>query len=389
MEEIGSFMEDLSLVQPINKECFELSKKIERLCSFYRYPQAEKLIQTVLFPLFQRVDCNMNDRGLIYFLYGEYHTGKSYLLKHFAGLMKRAYPDIWKQNDLPIIKLDLNNHINTASQLLIFLLDAFGRPIDPTLLNQWQKMNLLKERLQERVITHLERCGTRLLILDECQKLLQPRNHDILDIFELLKDLSNRNHWKGALRTQIILCGTKDGQPMLEAAEWIQGRTQIIRMNELTKQDFGVLLGQIYKDFTTLGISKDWDLFVLSSDGTKGQLNWKMTNYLYGRTHGKVGLTVELIRKAIIHALDEGRLYPIKNDFDVIRLDENIYLQTNTTKENIEHNLKPTIHLSLADRCCIIDSCSHHLKPYKHYSSLKTHYLKQHPEIQLVYGEEK
>jgi hypothetical protein len=246
-----------------------------------------------------------------------------------------------------------------------------------------------KERLQSRLITYLELNGTRILILDECQKLLSSRNSEILDIFELFKDLSTKTNWSGTLRTQIILCGTKDGIPLLEAADWIQGRTRTIKLLEIDGRDFGVFLLKIFKYYTSIGISENWDLVTNISIDQKRNLNEEVALYLFGRTHGKVGLTADLIREAMLHALHEGRLYPDKQDFEAINLDEKTYIMADVPYQPESISDLRQIHLSLQDRCCKVGLCKRSTQPYEKFSSLLHHYKFKHPQVELVYGDKK
>ncbi len=388
MADMICFEEDCKLLQPKNIWTEQLAKIIEKRQAFYMYPLAKKLIQSHFHPLFLSATTNSNDRGRIYFFYGGYHTGKSYLLKYTLVLIKRNYPEIWQIAEAPIIKLDLNNNINTANQLLLYLLAKLGRPINPKTLLHWKKTNLIKERLQGMLIRTLEGCGTRILILDECQKLLQSRNSNITDIFELLKDLSTKTNWNTELRTQIVLCGTKDGIPLLEAADWIQGRTRTIKLQELGRQDFGVFLMRLYRDYISLGVSEKWSLVNKGGESEKWVLNHEMALYIYQRTQGKVGLTVDLIRTAVLSALHDGRLYPEKYDFEDVQLSEKFFIAQPKSAKPITKSSQKKIKLSIQDRTCIIENCSRNHKPYARYASLVYHYKIKHPEINLVYEDD-
>lgn len=391
MEQLICYNEDLTLSKLYNVNLFAISEKIESRQVFYRYPQANTIIQTILLPIFLRADKNTNDRGTIYFLYGDYHTGKSFLLKFFSASLAREFPEYWRKYEQPILHFDLNNHINTANQLLVFLLEKLGRPVDGRIVSQWQKEGLAKERLQFRLISTLERLGTRILILDECQKLLIARNPDLCDIFELLKDLCTKKNWSGELRTQIILCGTKDGLPLLDTADWIQGRTRTIRLLELNESDFYTLLISIYRDYTNEGISKEWDLMQPSLEENKYLLNSELAMYLYARTGGKVGFTVDLIRSAVLFALDKGRLYPMKEDYEGIQLDHKTYIMHPESSPStiVSKKEKRKIRITLHDRLCKIEDCIHSKKSYTRYSALIDHYKKKHPNIELNYEEDK
>jgi Bacterial TniB protein len=383
--------EQLFIQQLQTSPTIQLAKDVENHTAFYYYPQAKEIIQTIIYPRFTRADCNSNDRGLIYFFYGDYHTGKSHLLRYSAYFMKKMHPVMWERFEAPIVKIDLNNHINTAQQLLLLLLEKLGRPIDLRVVNSWKKTNIAIERLRTRLIKLLEELGTRVLILDECQKLLISRNPDITDIFELLKDLSTKHNWNGKLRTEIILCGTKDGIPLLEAANWIQGRTMTTKLCELKIKDYAKLLLSIYKDFVKIGISENWELVNYEADLKKHILNRKVAQYLFTRTNGKVGLTVDLIRKSIIFALDQGRFFPKMKDYESIKLtDKSSMFTISSMKKN--QNKKPVekkkVKIALHNRSCVVNGCPKSKTPYARYKPLIDHYKNNHPDIELVFDED-
>ena len=127
MEKIQCIEEEVLIKQVHHSPTQEIAQLLEERLVFYMYPQAEHILKTFLIPRFQRAEMSNNDRGLIYFVYGNYHTGKSFLLKYYAALMKRCFPAIWKNHEFPILKIDLNNHINTAEQLLLFILEKLFR----------------------------------------------------------------------------------------------------------------------------------------------------------------------------------------------------------------------------------------------------------------------
>ena len=388
MEKMIYFDNDLCLVDNSDTKAKSLAKLISERQIFYMYPKARKIIKNFLWPRVEHADEDANNRGLIYFLYGDYHTGKSHLIRYFITLVQAQYPHYWEMYEKPIITIDLENGINTANQLLLFLLDKLGRPVDKKLLNDWKKMSVLRQRLQNRLISLLERYGTRMLVLDECQKLLIARNPDILDIFELLKDLSTKSNWNGALRTQIVMCGTKDGLPLLEAADWIQGRTRTMHLDELKRLEFGSLLMQIYRDCVELGISEEWNLVNQFKETQKGKLNQDLALYVFSITKGKVGLTVDFIRNAVLLALDDGRLFPKKSDYESINFTEKKFI---ASKDEIPQNAKkhqiPSIHVNLHDTLCKIKGCPRSKKAYLRYSALIRHYKMKHPEIKIIYGD--
>ncbi|MFX1283294.1 MAG: TniB family NTP-binding protein [Promethearchaeota archaeon] len=373
----------LELLDSLPKELKEILDRINTRKPFYMYNQAKEIIRLELDPRFRDADQDMNDRGRILFLYGDYNSGKSYLLRYSASLFKEKYRSYWDnpEETHPIIIVNLTNDINTAKQLLLFLLDQLGRPIDPRQVKNWEKTNVCEVRLRQKLISVLESYKTRLLIIDECQRLLKSRNPDIPNIFEALKDLTTKSYWKDSLRTYFLLCGTQDGLPLLDAADWIQGRAHSIKLRSLPQIEYGNFLWAIHEDFTSMGISDKWNLVIEDKSSENLVLNPEIAMFLYKRSYGKAGLTVELIKYAAKRALNAGRLYPDKDDYGLIIL-EGVNYETLRVEHEDGNELK--IVLGFEDRLCKIKGCKRSRSPYKTYRNLINHYKMKHKNIKLV-----
>ena len=353
---------------------------------FYMFNQAEEIIRDEIFTRFRDADKDTNNRGRIFFLYGDYNTGKSSLLKYAAFMLYQKFNPYWLVLDTcPIHIIDLRDDINTAKQFLLYLLAELGYPIDPIILKNWDVSHIAEVRLREKVISVLEKHQTRLLILDECQRLLKARNPNIPNIFECIKDLTTKAYWSGTLRSSIILCGTHDGLPLLEAADWIQGRAHSIKMHELNQTEYAYFLWVIYTDFINLGISSEWNLAIYDENKKDYVLNPEIASFLFQRTKGKVGLTVEIVREAIKRALNQGKLHPSVNDYKYVILEgknyQNIDLRSNSESQE---SLENTIMVGINDRICKIKGCPQSRKPYAHYNTLIHHYKLKHPNVQIL-----
>lgn len=375
--------EHLELLNSLPEEFKEVLDRINKRKPFYMYNQAREIISLELDPRFLDADQDVNDRGRIMFLYGDFNSGKSYLLRYSASLFKRKYHSYWdsSQETHPIIIINLTNDINTAKQLLLFLLDQLGRPIDPRQIKNWESTSVCEIRLRDKLISTLESYKTRLLIIDECQRLLKSRNPDIPNIFEALKDLTTKSYWKDSLRTYFLLCGTQDGLPLLDAADWIQGRAHSIKLHSLSQHEYGNFLWAIYEDFISMGVSRKWNLVIKDGISENSVLNPEIAMFLYKRSYGKVGLTVELIKYATKRAINAGRFYPDKKDYGLIILEG---VEYETRNEDCEINKDMKIVLGYEDRLCKIGNCKRSRDPYKTYRSLVNHYKLKHKEIKLV-----
>ncbi len=361
--------------------------KINQSQNFYMYDQADEIINFEIYPRFRDADEDTNYRGRICFLYGDYDTGKSFLVRYAASLLYHKFNVYWKESDSnPIQIIDLRDDINTAKQFLLFLLSQFGYPIDPLQLKSWDRAHITEIRLREKVISILESRQTRLLVLDECQRLLKARNPNIPNIFECIKDLTNKKYWNGSLRTCIFFCGTHDGLPLLEAADWIQGRAHSIRMKELSKDEYPYFLWTVYSDFVDMGISPEWNLAIRDNTSKNHVLNPEVASFLYQRTEGKVGLTVEIIRDAVKRALDRKRLHPNLNDYKLVILEGKDYEKIKLEVEEvlIPVHYQDSIVLRYNDRLCKIGGCPRSKNPYKNFGNLLNHYKRKHPTIKIV-----
>lgn len=354
---------------------------------FYMYDQAESIISEEIYTRFRDADKDMSNRGRMFFLYGDYNTGKSYLVRYAASLLFHKFSYYWHAPDIyPIHIIDLRDDINTAKQLLLYLLAQLGFPIDPLLLKNWERSHVAEVRLREKLISILELHQTRILVLDECQRLLKSRNPNIPNIFELIKDLTTKSYWSSSLRTSIIFCGTHDGLPLLDAADWIQGRAHSIKLRELKLDEYAYFLWTIYTDFISLGISLDWNLAIYDEETNDRVLNPEIASFLFQRTRGKVGLTVEIIRDAVKRALNRGQLHPSQDDYKLVILEgmdfEDIELES-LKKRGKEEN-KDRILVGIKDRMCKVKGCPRSRNPYVQYKSLIRHYKLKHPNIQII-----
>ena len=386
---IGNFEINDSHLQSLG-EISQIHQQIMKLVNdrqvFYMYDQAESIIRDEIYPRFRDADKDMSNRGRIFFLYGDYNTGKSYLVRYAASLLFRKFSHYWHSPDIyPIRIIDLRDDINTAKQLMLYLLAHLGFPIDPILLKNWERAHVAEVRLREKLITLLESHQTRILVLDECQRLLKARNPNIPNIFEFIKDLTTKSYWSGPLRTSIIFCGTHDGLPLLDAADWIQGRAHSIKMRELRLDEYAYFLWTIYTDFMSLGISNDWNLAIYDKKTKDRVLNPEIASFLFQRTRGKVGLTVEIIRDAVKRALNRGQLHPSQNDYKLVILEGIDYddIELSSQKQEKVGNEK-RIPVGIKDRLCKVNGCTRSRNPYAHYNSLIRHYKLKHPNVQII-----
>lgn len=263
----------------------DLINKINHTKFFHMYPQAKMILFQELFPLFHEAIYNSSTRGMVHFLYGDQHTGKTYLLEFMKEYICYNNGDLWKSNRHPIILLDLSDKISEAQDFYLHLLAELECPI--TRMKEWKATKSITINLRKRLISTLEQFQTRILVLDECQRILEAKPQNIPSIFEAIKDLTNKKYWNGELRTQFVLCGTNKAYGILEAANWIQGRTFTLQLESLSKKEYSKFLVKIYNTYVTLGITDSWSLLSPDSRGNI-VLNGKLVKYLFKRTEPSI-----------------------------------------------------------------------------------------------------
>ncbi len=370
---------DVGQVKPTKKS---LIAKINRVNFFHMYPQAKMILHLEMFPLFNQAVNNSSTRGMIYFLYGDFNTGKSYLLEFMKELIQYKNQDLWKPSRHPIIKLDLSDEISNAMEFYLYLLAHLESPIDANRIRNWKTTKSVVINLRKRLIATLERFQTRIFVLDECQRILDAKPRNVPNIFEAIKDLTNKDYWSGDLRTQFVVCGTNQAYGILEAANWIQGRTYTLQLEGLTKKEYSEFLRKIYRDYVTLGISDKWSLLSPDTHGIM-TLDLKIAKYLFKKTEGKVGLTVQIIKKALVNALNCHRDFPLMEDYQaVIVLDKNIMVNHNSSL--IKKKIQKKMVIRYQDERCKIKSCTEFNVCFEHHADLLNHYRTVHPEYKLM-----
>jgi len=113
---------------------------------------------------------------------------------------------------------------------------------------------------------------------------------------------------------------------------------------------------------------------------------------LFQRTKGKTGLTVEIIRDAVLSALERGIIYPELNDYKEVILEGTKYIIRNEYEDDNDHDESSTkkqirIEIDMDNLVCGFGGCKRSRNPYKRPFSLINHYKTEHPEAE-VYDKE-
>lgn len=402
--------EHLSLFD-IDEEKYKIYKIIKERTAFYMYDSAEDIIRTELHPRFISALLDANERGRLLFIFGDKNTGKSFIMRYFASICKTRYKHYWKvtkdgRTTHPIIIRNLPHNIRSVEGFFTWLLDSLGNPVDSRQLKEWEKTKLKLIKLRKKIIRTLDAYETRILILDESQRLLRAGDkHQITEIFEALKDLTTKNHWDEegcSNRPYFVSCGTSDCLTLLRFGNFIQGRVHTRPLEAISVNDYPDFLALIYYDYVGLGISSDWDLF-----NEDGYINEEIGLILHERTQGKAGLTVEIVRHAILDALIQGYEYPQLNHYKEVILEGTKYIikyiiknksEDDTKHENqevgyedqAEQHSRKTVKVFINFKkqlTCSFGGCPRSKKPYKRPWYLINHYKTEHPEAE-VYDEE-
>ena len=390
-----------------NEELMGIHKNVIRRRAFYIYNSAKLIIKSEIITRFKNAHLDINERGRILFLHGDYNSGKSYLLRYGGALCKRFFESKWKTTDdgrttHPIIIKNFPYNIRSVEGLYTWMLEVLGNPVDPQELKKWEKTKLKIIRLQKKVIKTLNAYETRLLILDESQRLLRAGdNLRISEIFEAFKDLTTKNNWDEIdcrHRPHIVLCGTSDCLALLRMGKFIQGRVHTRQLYQISQKEYPNFLATIYSDYRSLGISSEWNLF--HEENNSLALNEEIALVLYERTKGMAGLTVEIIREAVLSAFEAGLGAPTIDHYKEVILEGTKYVfqkaySTEKDGELSEFSSEKEKHPSTSIKVnidednliCAFRGCSRSKKPYKRVYSLINHYNSNHPEAEVYDSE--
>jgi len=370
----------------------KIHKKIIQRRYFYEYQSADSIIKSEIIPRFENAHIDANERGRILFLHGDYNSGKSYLVRFTAAVCKKTKEEYWLKTDdgritHPIIIRNLPSDIRSVEKLYTWLLDTLGNPVDPKALKTWEKTKIKIVKLQKKVIETLNGYETRLLILDESQRLLRAGdNHQVSSILEAFKDLTTKNHWDEVgchNRPYIILCGTSDCVALLRIGKFIQGRVHTRQLNSISFKNYPKFLSEIYTDYIQLGISDKWDL--LESIEGKLIVNNEMALTLFKRTRGMAGLTVEIVRDAVLASLLAGLEYPTLDFYKEVILEGTKYVFHSSDNSN---STPFRAEVDVDNLICDFKGCVRSKIPYSAIHHLLNHYKKKHPEAE-VYDKER
>ncbi len=372
----------------------KIHKKIIKRRAFYEYRSADTIIEREIIPRFENAHIDANERGRILFLHGDYNSGKSYLVRFAAALCKEKYEKLWRETKdgritHPIIIKNLSPTITTVEKLYNWLLLKLGNPVDPKQLKTWKDMTVKNIQLQRKVIETLNEYETRLLILDESQRLIAGDTQQISLILEAIKDLTTKNNWDEVgchNRPYIVLCGTSDCLALLRIGKFIQGRVHTRQLDSISFNNYPEFLAAIYTDYTNLGISDKWDL--LESIEGKLIVNNEMALTLFKRTRGMAGLTVEIVRDAVLAALLAGLEYPTLDYYKEVILEGKKYVFHNDSENKCDslnsNNTKPmplAVEIDYENMICAFPGCKRPKIPYKKVRAFIDHYKKKHPGV--------
>lgn len=384
-----------------NKKYKEVKNRIIQRKAFYMYSPALSIIRSEIKPRFENAFNDANERGRIFFIYGDYNTGKSFLVRYSAALCKKYYNHLWIETadgkiTHPIIIKNLDANIRSVEGFYTWLLDGLGNPADPKQLKEWEKTKIKLIRLRSKIIETLNAYETRLLILDESQRLLKAGdNLQITNILEAFKDLTTKNYWDELEchnRPYILLCGTPDCIALLRIGRFIQGRVHTHSLKAVPFEEYSLFLGTIYADYVNLGVSSDWDLMVETSKTGQFKVNPGIASLLFDRTKGKAGLTVEIIRDAVKNALEDGYGYPSINYYKEVILEGIKYITQIETDINNEEKIDNNgdnqekqirVNIDFDNLICAFGGCPRSKKQYKKPFSLINHYKSEHPEAEI------
>jgi hypothetical protein len=138
-----------------------------------------------------------------------------------------------------------------------------------------------------------------------------------------------------------------------------------------------------YRDYVKLGISEKCRLLFRDSRTGVMTLDMKLGKYLFKKTEGKVGLTVQIIKKVLGQALTDNRKYPVFDDFrKVLQMDKDVNIDPISSIAKKMKRKKVVIQYQ--DNKCKIKGCPNYNEEVSHHSELLDHYRTVHPEYKIM-----
>ncbi|MCY3411753.1 MAG: TniB family NTP-binding protein [Candidatus Heimdallarchaeota archaeon] len=195
---------------------------------YFGYSQANVIMREYLIKAWEHAIHDPTNRPMAYYLMGYINSGKSFLLERFKlwtiEVLKKSQRNYDLDNDKIVIYYNTPSHVRSAKGLIADLLAThFGLETRASIRKNSNTQDFLRVLRREFKIA-----GTKLLIIDELQDLLEDHRKEQLVFFLVLKKLLNMPD----LKIGLILCGTNNALPLLSHQEWADERITGILLNK-------------------------------------------------------------------------------------------------------------------------------------------------------------
>lgn len=215
---------------------------------------------------------------------GKSGSGKTTTMATFAAQTAAGRPDIDGQPARPVVIIPLDNGC-TNRRLWGLVLEGHDDPPGRG----------TEETFRARAYVTMRRAGTEMLVFDEVQHLVRsPNARDVTDTIKRILD-------DGVVTLGIV--GTDEALPLIQKNIQLANRmlapAHIVPLDftkDADRLDFGTFLAKL-------------DAFVVSNDilpERSGLEDDRVIRCLFVVCQGVVGVAVNLIRQAVVHAVERG-----------------------------------------------------------------------------------
>lgn len=234
----------------------------------------------------------MRHEGLL--IYGDPNNGKTAILKKFYEMHRNEMEYVDHEEEIvyeiPIIYFQAPT-MPDESRLYSLILNELFVPHKPN-----DKI-MEKEKLVRR---HLEKLGTRMILVDEIHSALTGNLNKQRTFINDLKQLSNK------LSLTIVLAGTREAHSALSIGSETETRFPSLELPRWSN-------GKKFRSFVAT-----YETCLPLKEASNMADDPEIINALYYQSEGLIGKTVNLLKKAAVKAIRSGREKIIAKDIEYL-----------------------------------------------------------------------
>jgi hypothetical protein len=254
------------------------------------YKAAEKLLD-LLEDKFNEPE-QIRREGLL--IYGDYHNGKTAILKKFYDTHKASMETRNEKGErlyeIPIIRFDAPT-IPDENRLYGLILDQLCVPYQP-------RDNVM---VRARVAEHyLAKLNTKMIMIDEIHSALTGNLNKQRTFINDLKQLSNK------LSLSIVLVGTREAHSALTSNGEIESRFPSIELPQWSND-------KRFRSFVAT-----YETCLPLKEASNMVENPQIIDAIYNNSQGNIGRAVNLIKKAAVKAIKSGKERIVLSDIEYL-----------------------------------------------------------------------